>query len=216
MNKHLFRLLVLASVFVTAGWGTVIVSFGSDTVNEWNNQTGNNVVINNTHPVWATLPPYKWVSYANTGTGPGAISPPNATIPGTPTAIFQELLPLLTAKVWVTVFADDTADVYLFDNANPFGLLLKAANPFQDSYCAAGPIGCEATEGWTSPWVFVDPTGPAWLEFRAYQRAGGPFGVLYGGEAELAPEPGTYAFLGTGLIALGLLRRLRSGSARNQ
>jgi hypothetical protein len=215
MNKHLFRLLVLASVFVTAGWGTVIVSFGSDTVNEWNNQTGNNVVIT-PHPVWATLPPYQWVSYANTGTGPGATSPPNTSIPGTPTAIFRESLPGMTAAVWVTVFADDTADVYLYDNAHPLGWLLKSANPVQDGHCAAGPIGCEPNEGWTSPWVSVDPTAPAWLEFRAYQRGGGPFGLLYGGEAQVVPEPGTYAFLGAGLIALGLLRRLRSGSARNQ
>jgi hypothetical protein len=102
MNKHLLRLLVLASVFVTAGWGTVIVSFGSDTVNEWNNQTGNNVFIT-PHPVWATLPPYQWVSYANTGTGPGATSPSNTSIPGTPTAIFRESLPGMTAAVWVTV-----------------------------------------------------------------------------------------------------------------
>jgi len=215
MNKHLFRLLVLASVFVTAGWGTVIVSFGSDTVNEWNNQTGNNVVIT-AHPVWATLPPYQWVSYANTGFGPGATSPSNTSIPGPPTAIFREFLPGMTAAVRVTVFADDTADVYLFDNANPAGLLLQSANPVLDVHCANGPIGCQLGEGWTSPWVFVDPTGPAWLEFRAYQLGGGPFGLLYGGEAQVVPEPGTYAFLGAGLIALGLLRRLRSGSARNQ
>jgi len=214
MTKCLLRLLLLVSVFVMTGWGTIIVSFGSDTVNEWNSQTGANVAIT-PHPAWATLPPYQWVSYANTGVGPGATSPPNTSIPGTPTAIFREFLPTLTGAVSVTVFADDTADVYLYDNANPGGLLLKSANPVQDSACAAGPIGCQSTEGWSSSWVAVDPTAPAWLEFRAYQRGGGPFGLLYGGEAQVVPEPGTYALLGAGLIALGLLRRFRPGSARN-
>ncbi len=110
----------------------------------------------------------------------------------------------------MTVFADDTADVYLFDGANPSGLLLKAANPVQDNACAAGPIGCQPNESWTSGLVPVDFTSPAYLEIRAYQRGGGPFGVLYGGEAHLVPEPGTYILLGAGLVVLGLLRRRRN------
>ena len=208
MKHQLLKVLVLASVFVMAGWGTVI-PFGSDLVNEGNNQTSSNVVIT-PHGAWGSLPPYSWISYANTGVGSGAISPPNTTIPGPPTAIFTEWLPALTGAVTVTVFADDTADVYLYDNANPGGLLLKAANPNQDGACAAGPIGCEPNESWTSGWVPVDYSGAAWLEIRAYQRGGGPFGVLYGGQAQVVPEPGTYVLLGAGLIGLGLLRRMRA------
>jgi hypothetical protein len=190
-----------------ASWGTVI-PFGSDLLNEWNNVSGSNVAIN-AHPAWGSLSPYRWISYDNTGS-PGTVSPPNTTIPGSPTAIFREFMPAATGFLTVTVFADDTADVYLYDNANPMGLLLKAANWIQDNACAAGPIGCQPNESWTSGLVPVDYTGSAWLEFRAYQRGGGPFGLLYGGEAHIVPEPGTYLLLGAGLLGLGLLRRFRS------
>lgn len=204
---RILAMAAMAFTFTVAGWATVI-PFGSDFVNESNNITGTNVAIN-AHPAWGSLPPYSWVSYADTGS-PGTVSPPNASIPGTPTAIFTENLPAWTGFVNVTVFADDTAAVYLFDNTYTSGLLLKAANPVQDGACAAGPIGCQPNESWTSPLLPVNFTGPAWLEFHAYQRGGGPFGVLYGGEAHLVPEPGTYLLLGAGLIGLGLLRRMRS------
>lgn len=204
--KKFLQTVALASLCTVVGWGTVI-PFGSDLTNESNNITGTNVVIT-AHPAWGSLPGYSWISYANTGVG--GSSPTNTTIPGTPTAIFTENLPAWTGALNVTVFADDTADVYLYDNSNPSGLLLKAANPIQDSACAAGPIGCEASESWTSGWLPVDFSGPAWLEIHAYQRGGGPFGVLYGGEAQVVPEPGTYVLLGAGLIGLGLLRRMRA------
>jgi hypothetical protein len=207
MKNQIVRLLAVASLFALACSATII-PFGSDLINEGNSVTGTNVVIN-AHPAWGSLPGYSWVSYADTGS-PGSVSPPNASIPGTPTAVFYEYLPAMTGSMSVTVFADDTADVYLFDAANPTGLLLKAANPVQDGACAAGPIGCEPKEGWSSGWVPVDPSGPAWLEIHAYQRGGGPFGVLYGGEAQVVPEPGTYLLLGAGLIGMGLLRRMRA------
>lgn len=206
MILRIARFLVPMGALGVIASGTVI-PFGSDMLSETNNVTGTNVVIN-AHPLWGSLPPYSWISYANTGS-PGTASPPNTSIPGTPTAIFTEFLPAWTGAFNVTVFADDTADVYLFDNANPAGLLLKAANPVQDSACAAGPIGCEADESWTSGCVPVDFSSPAYIEIRTYQRGGGPFGVLYGGEAQVVPEPGTYVWLGAGLQGLGLLRRWR-------
>lgn len=211
MLRHVLRLLLLAGAAIASASGAII-PFGSDLANEWNNVTGTNVIIN-MDPVWATLAPYSWISYADTGQ-PGSVRPPNATIPGTPTAIFREFLPALTAAINVTVFADDTADIYLFDLSNPGGLLLFAANPIQDSHCAAGPIGCQVGEGWTSGYLPVNAMGPAYLEIRAYQRGGGPFGVLYGGQAYLVPEPGTLLLFGAGLLSLGLLQRFRS--ARSQ
>lgn len=182
-----------------------VVQFGSDLLNESNSINGTNVIIN-AHPAWGSLAPYLWISYADTGS-PGSVSPPNTTIPGSPTAIFWESLPSQTFSVQVKVFADDTADVYLYDLSHPTGLLLKAANPVQDGACAAGPIGCEPAEGWTSGLIAVDAAAPANLEFRVYQRGGGPFGLLYGGTAETVPEPGTYAMLGAGLLAVGYLAR---------
>ncbi len=207
MSKIL-RMVLLAGCFALAASATV-VPFGSDLLNESNSVTGTNVIIT-PHGAWGSLPGYSWISYANTGVGPGAISPPSTNNPATPTAIFREDLPAWTGFMNITVFADDTAAVYLFDNSNLGGLLLKAENWVQDSACAAGPIGCQPNESWTSGMVSVDFSGPAWVEIRAYQRGGGPFGVLYGGEAQIVPEPGTYLLLGAGLIGLGLLRRMRA------
>jgi hypothetical protein len=206
MKNQIVRLLAVASLFALACSATII-PFGSDLINEGNSVTGTNVVIN-AHPAWGSLPGYSWVSYDDTGS-PGSVSPTNTDL-STPTAIFYENLPAMTKSMYVTVFADDTADVYLYDAANPLGLLLKPANPNQDGACAAGPIGCEPNESWSSGWLSVDPSGPAILEIRAYQRGGGPFGVLYGGEAQVVPEPGTYLLLGAGLIGMGLLRRMRA------
>lgn len=204
----MIRLLL---VFVTAcclSWGTVI-SFGSDLLNESSNISTSNTAIN-PHPAWASLPPYQWVSYAATGQ-PGSVSPSNTNL-SSPTAVFYEYLPFGTNAINFTVFADDTAAVYLIDGANPGGLLLQAANPIQDAACAAGPVGCQPNEGWTSGWIPVDPSSAAILKFNVYQRGGGPFGLLYGGEANVVPEPATYALVAAGLFSLFALRRRRRNS----
>jgi len=199
------RLLLLTLIACGLSWGTVI-SFGSDLLSEGNSITPSNVAIN-PHPAWASLPPYQWISYAATGQ-PGTVSPPNTNL-SSPTAVFYEFLPLGTSAVNFTVFADDTAAVYLIDGANPGGLLLQAGNPNQDAACAAGPIGCQPNEGWTSGWIPVNPSSAAILRFDVYQRGGGPFGLLYGGQADVVPEPATYALVAAGLLSLFALRRRR-------
>ncbi len=78
MRRHLTHLALLATIFAMAGWATVI-PFGSDLMNESNSVTGTNVIIN-AHPAWGSLPPYSWVSYADTGF-PGTVRPPNTTTP---------------------------------------------------------------------------------------------------------------------------------------
>jgi len=185
------------------------IQFGSDLVDEWNSLTGMNVTIQ-PHSAWAALAPFQWISYANTGTGPGAISPPNANSSRTPTASFYELLPAKTQLVRLTVFADDTAAVFLIDADHPSGLLLAPANWRQDGACARGPIGCEPGEGlWLE--FYVSRHGPAILRFDVFQRGKGPFGLLYGGEAEMAhsAEAMPLILVGTGLAWILWRRRRR-------
>lgn len=185
------------------------IQFGSDLVDEWNSLTGTNVAIQ-PHSAWAALAPFQWISYANTGTGPGAISPPNANSSRTPTASFYELLPANTQLVRLTVFADDTAAVFLIDADHPSGLLLAPANWRQDGACARSPIGCEPGEGlWLE--FYVSRHGPAILRFDVFQRGKGPFGLLYGGEAEMAhsAEAMPLILVGTGLAWILWRRRRR-------
>lgn len=188
------------------------ISFGSDLLNEWNNITATNVAIQ-PHWVWASLPPYHWISYANTGYGPGAVSVPNAVSASSPTAIFYEQLPAGTSWVQLRVFADDTAAVYLIDLDHPGGLLLAPPNWVQDAYCASGPIGCEPGEGLLLQFP-VNSLGTALLRFDVYQRHGGPFGLLYAGEARLAhtPEAGSLILVASGLGWIFWRRSRRSSS----
>ncbi len=205
--KVSLMLLVLLATFPVQA---ATIGFASgDGLNEYNLHNlviGSNVLIN-PNPVWATIPGAQWVSYADTGT-PGTVSPPNATIPGAPTASFFEVLPLGTYYLTLNILADDTASVYLEDSSHPLGLLLKAANPNQDGHCADDPIACEVGENWLGS-TAVDPSGFARLRIDAYQRGGGPFGTDYNGTASTVPEPASYALLGGGLIILGGIRKFR-------
>ncbi len=176
------------------------VSFGSDLVNESNSLTGANVAIR-PHAAWASLAPWQWISYANTGAGPGALSPPNSASQQRPAALFFEYLPESAYFVRLTVFADDTAAVYLFDLDNPGGLLLAPANWRQDRACAAGPIGCEPGEGLLLEFT-VNRFGPAVLRFDVFQRGNGPFGLLYGGTVDVVHTSESATLL---MVAAGLL-----------
>lgn len=189
------------------------VTFGSDLLNEWNDVTGTNVVIQ-PHPMWVAPVQFQWVSYANTGMGPGAVSPPNTNAQKGPTAIFYEQLPAGAQFVRLTVFADDTAAVYLIDRDHPGGLLLVPANWRQGGACADGPIGCEPGEGLLLEF-YVSRFGPAILRFDVFQRGHGPFGLLYAGEAELvhSAEAAPLLLVATGLGWI-LWRRWRRGRDR--
>lgn len=199
-------LLFAGCLLSVAALPAAVIPFGSDLLNESNNLTGANVAIR-PHPVWASLAPYQWISYANTGAG--GWSPPNTDLRRGPTAVFYEYLPAGAGEVTLAVYADDTAAVYLIDARYPAGLLLQAANPRQDGACAKGPIGCEWNEGWLYSFL-VDHTGPAMLRFDVYQRGGGPFGLLYGGTVAENAEATTTAMLLIGLAALyGAERRRR-------
>ncbi|MCL5774833.1 MAG: hypothetical protein M1333_01310 [Patescibacteria group bacterium] len=198
-------LIILLGAF--AAQADVIGYYSGDGLNEFNLHNlviGNNVLIN-PDPVWmAAFPGSHWISYANTG-NPGTVSPPNAAIPGAPTASFFEVLPLGTYYLTLNVLADDTAGVYLEDLSNPLGLLLKAPNPLQDGHCAAGQIGCEVGENWMGSSA-VNPNGFARVRYEVYQRGGGPYGLDYNGTASTVPEPGSAWLLATGGVLFGIAR----------
>lgn len=190
---------IAACLCLSVALPAATVSFGSDLENEWNSVTGANVTIR-PHAAWASLEPWQWISYGNTGVGAGAVSPPNSAGPGRPTASFFEALPDKAYFVRLTVFADDTAAVYLIDLDHPAGLLLAPANWRQDGACAAGPIGCQPGEGLLLEFA-VNRFGPTLLRFDVFQRGRGPFGLLYGGQAEVVHTPEAATML---LVAAGL------------
>lgn len=198
------RLLLLpaACLCLSVALPAVTLNFGSDLVNETNSITTANVAIQ-PHSAWASMAPWHWISYANTGTGPGAVSPRNSPGPARPAASFFEFLPETAYFVRLTVFADDTAAVYLIDQDHPSGLLLAPPNWRQDGACAAGPIGCQPGEGLLLEFA-VNRFGPALLRFDVFQRGNGPFGLLYGGQVDVVhtPEEVTILLVAGGLVWL--------------
>jgi hypothetical protein len=168
--------------------------------NEFNG-VGPNVLIT---PVgaWAAALPAGWVSYDAAGGAAGGVSPSDGTV-----VIFTQLftLPFGTNTGSVTVWADDTAQVYVD------GLLAFAFNPVQDGACADGPIGCEPGEGGVISLSGL-LAGPHALTFHVKQVAGDGYGLLYSGSVESAPvpEPATLMLLGVGLAVLGARFRKRA------
>jgi hypothetical protein len=211
MRKFVLISILLGSPSAQAA----TIQIASDLVNESNNLTSANVFII-PNAAWAVAPAGAgWISYADTGNDPEAISPPNSTL--SPWAIFTQnfFLPGSTNTGSVRVWADDTASVLL--DGSPVG---PAASLILGSACAQGSIGC-------LPNAFADISlsglsqGEHSLTFSVYQLGGGPFGLLYSGSvsstdtvittAQVAPEPATFLALGVGLLAFAAILRRRNG-----
>jgi hypothetical protein len=229
-------LLLLAALALPAMAVADTILLNSDLYNESNNITGNNVRITWLYPLdisgqhgWQPNgADYFWVSYADTGYPPSNVNAPSPDwppdvpdpivlpSPNQPTAIFYEsfILPYEINTGSVTVWADDTARVYLGSRKKAgtgyLWTLLWDANPIQDSNCAKGPIGCEPSEGLTINLTDLDlRAGDYQLRLDAYQRDEGPFGVMYGGsiESQPVPELSSLLLLATGLGAVCLAMR---------
>jgi hypothetical protein len=206
------------------------IKLNSDLVNESNNRTAANVLIN-AHPLWQpNSADAQWISYGLTGNGQ-PLSPANVTgtITGSsakaPTAIFWEnfYLPYITNSGSITVWADDTARVSLI-MPNQTVQMLFESNPVQGGACANGPIGCLPQNGQAINLTpYLTTSGNYQLQFDVYQRGGGPFGLLYKGSAEstappaitnAVPEPSTLLLgaLGTVAMLVGFRRQAKRQS----
>lgn len=218
--------MILITMVAGAQLQAGIIPLNSDlSPTESNNQTGANQFID-VHPYWQPNgPDYSWISYlSTTGGWIPVFSPPNVggsdLTSATPTAVFQELFVVNTELVGgsVTFWADDTATIWL-DRPNGGSVKLHAANPVQDGACAAGPLGCEPAEFVTLSLAGLDAgPGTYGLRMEVFQRASGPFGIMYTGFAldrdlddpESVPEPSTYLTVSLGLLAAGLVRRRKA------
>src|SRR5688572_12858225 len=121
--------MLLVSV---AAMSAAPINLCSDLSSEGNNITQANVFIT-PHPAWQPNGGCgQWISFDNTGVGPGAISPPNdtdVTDIADATATFHEefILGNLGGTGSLSVWADDTTRVRLVNSLNPGdGFTLKA------------------------------------------------------------------------------------------
>jgi hypothetical protein len=201
----------LGAGYQTAAASTISFASG-DGVGEFNSLTGTNVLIN-VNSAWQPNGVGKWISYADTGS-PGTVSPPNTSL-SAPTAVFYEKFKLGDGPhtAHFSVWADDTA----FVSINGFSLA-PPPNPSQGPACAAGPISCTPNNGFDFQITDADglKSGENTLAIAAYQRGGGPFGVLYQGEAtsqSQIPEPASALPLGCVLTSIGLWRMKRRSVA---
>jgi hypothetical protein len=225
MHKTKIAALLLLTFLLlgaSSSQAAVIYLDSGTSANQYNGVTGANVAITpnqawNPNGIDAAGNPYVWISFENTGDGPGAITLPNVdgTITGAhaanPTATFYMDFVLNSAAESgsITVWADDTARVYM-DNT-----MLIDANGTQGSSCAAGPVSCAAANGAVLDLTSLDlQAGSHTLRVEAYQRSGSVFGVQYTGSIveqtpSETPEPSTFGLLGSAMIGLGCIVRRR-------
>lgn len=168
------------------------------------------------HPSWApeVAGGGVWVSFANTGVGPGSISPGNVVlplIPGNATSQLSVPIPVGSTSLSLLVFADDTAGVrvdgsLIYTLSTTLGAL--APNSNQGTTCASGPLSCTAGNGAAFSLIF-DPTIAHTVTFDFFQRDGGPAGVQWTGDLQPIPEPATILLVGSALAAVGMASRRR-------
>lgn len=149
-----------------------------------------------------------WVSFdaSHGSTGP-KVAAPNAN-PGNQTVTFNYSFTLATpAKLSLNIWADDTAQVSV-DHISQI-----SGNGTQDSFCAAGAIGCQPGEDGSISSLLLG-TGAHEIEFAVYQRVvnsktGTPFGLLFAGDLTPVPEPASILLLGSALTAVGMVSKRR-------
>lgn len=138
-----------------------------------------------------------WISYMLSGFNGSQFQPHMGTTPVV--SIFKNFTSS-AGQLFLNVWADDTADVYLDGN-----LLMGAV--FTQSICSGQPIGCRPEDAG----VFNVPitAGSHTLQFNLYQVGTGtntnsnPFGLIFTGTAPApVPEPSTTGLLGLGLAGV--------------
>jgi len=157
-----------------------------------------------------------WVSFANTGVGPGAITVPNSTGVANITGRFSDtfVLPPGTWNLTLRVWADDTAGILLNGSPLPDQVLGSSApNLTPGSACAPAPgLGCLTTTGGLFTALGLAGGIANTLEFDVYQTGLSTFGLLYAGDflaVSPVPEPASILLLGSALTALGVASRRR-------
>jgi hypothetical protein len=164
------------------------------------------------HPAWTPNNPggstAVWISYDNTGVGPGSfVVAPDVAPPLTPanaSATFEMAIPAGAVSLSLLVWADDTAGVRLDDGA----AYLLAPFAVQGSACAAGGPTCT---GAGTPLVIPLDGLAHTIQFDTFQRGAVTFGLMVAGDLTLAPvpEPATLLLVGSTLAALGVVSRRR-------
>jgi len=226
MKKYFAALVMLLAVIpATAGTITFYSQAGlyysvpSTNVNYPTYTTGPTVVVTPS-PAWASAPvspPAQWISYGPTGYSQSLWQAPSLINPAvTIWADADGSTPTFTANapnlLSLTVYADDTAGVFLWDNTTSTLTELQPPLLNVGTTCSGGVIGCTPGEQLTATWSL--PAGSYTLYFTDYQLGNGlttfdnPMGLLFWGSDTTTPEPGAFLLVGGGLLALGgLLRR---------